>query len=84
MSVRFQIASLVFMIIQVILFGVGTILVLLTPLAAFAMLAMPWVGGVNAIVSVPLSWMIALRLRMWFESRTVLLPASVIPYGPGA
>jgi hypothetical protein len=82
MSARFQIAILVFMMAQAILFGIGAVLVLKTPFAAFAMLAMPWVVGVNAFVSVPLSWMVALRLRKWLESRTVLLAPSIIPYGP--
>ena len=84
MSVRFQIAILVFMMVQVILFAIGAVLLLKTPFAGFAMLAMPWVAGLNAIVSVPLSWMVALRLRKWLESRNVLLTPSVIPYAPRA
>lgn len=70
MSVRFQIAVLVFMMVQAILFGVGTIIVLATPLSTFAMQLMPWVVGVSAVVSVPLSWMIAPRLRTRFENRS--------------
>lgn len=69
MSVRFQIAVLVFMMVQAVLFGVGTTIVLATPLSAFAMQAMPWVVGVSFIISVPLSWMIAPRLRARFWNR---------------
>jgi hypothetical protein len=66
MSVRFQIAILVFMMVQAIVFGVGTVIVLATPLAAFAMVLMPWVVGVSMMVSAPLSWIIAPRLRARF------------------
>jgi uncharacterized Tic20 family protein len=66
MSVRFQIAALIFMMVQAVLFGVGATIVLATPLSAFAMQAMPWVVGISFIISVPLSWMIAPRLRARF------------------
>ena len=49
MSVRFQIAVLVFMMVQAVLFGVGAIIVLATPLSAFAMQLMPWVKAVLSI-----------------------------------
>jgi hypothetical protein len=71
MSVRFQIAILVFMMVQAVVFGIGTIIVLATPLAAFAMQLMPWVVGVSLLISAPLSWMIAPRLRSRFRNRSV-------------
>ena len=82
MSVRVQIVTLVFMTVQSVLFGVGTVLVLATPLAAFAMQLMPWVVGVSALVSMPLSWMIAPRLRSRFGNRSTSLPPSVVGYKP--
>jgi hypothetical protein len=66
MSVRLQIAALIFMMVQGVLFGVGVTLVLVTPLSAFAMQLMPWVVGISFIVSLPLSWAIAPRLRARF------------------
>jgi hypothetical protein len=74
MSVRFQISILVFMMVQAMLFGVGAIIVLATPLSAFATQLMPWVVGVSAITSAPLSWMIAPRLRTRSENRVAPLP----------
>ena len=69
MSVRLQIAALIFMMVQGVLFGVGVTLLLATPLAEFAMQMMPWVVGVSFLVSLPLSWMIAPRLRARYWRR---------------
>ena len=63
LSVRLQIAAMLFMMIQAIMFFAGLVLVLLTPLAAAAMALMPWVVGISVLVSAPLSWMLAPRLR---------------------
>lgn len=63
MSVRLQIAALVFMMVQAVLFGVGAVLVLATPLASAAMTAMPIMVVATTIVSLPLSWWLAPRLR---------------------
>jgi hypothetical protein len=66
MSIRLQISILVYIMVQAVMFGVGIILVLATPLSAFAMNLIPWVVGVSAIVSVPAAWIIAPRLRARF------------------
>jgi hypothetical protein len=70
MSVRLQIAALVYMMTQAVMFGVGALLVLATPLATLAMQLMPWVVGASALGSAPLAWWIAprLRARFWRES----------------
>ncbi len=67
MAIRLAIAALVFMMTQAVLFGVGVVLVLATPLSEFAMTLMPWVVGISTVVSLPISWLIAprLRLRYW-------------------
>jgi hypothetical protein len=80
MSIRLQISLLVYVMVQAVMFGVGTILVLATPLAAFAMHLMPWVIGTSAIVSGPLSWLIAPRLRARYMRETAepLLPVEDI------
>ncbi len=69
MSVRFQIAAMVYMMIQAVMFGIGAILVLATPLAERAMTLMPVVTIVTAIASAPLAWALAprLRARFWRE-----------------
>ncbi|MGO9391315.1 hypothetical protein [Rhodoblastus sp.] len=69
MSLRFQIAVLVFLMMQAVLFGAGVVLVLATPLTKEAMMLMPWVVAVSVLISAPLSWMIAprLRARYWRE-----------------
>jgi hypothetical protein len=80
MSIRLQISILVYVMVQAVMFGIGTILVLATPLSAFAMSLMPWVIGTTAIVSAPVSWLIAPRLRARFirETAEPLLPAEEI------
>lgn len=66
MSIRLQITALIFMMVQAVLFGVGTVLVLATPLSAWAMSLMPWVIVITALISLPASWAIAPRLRARF------------------
>ncbi|MGZ5865818.1 MAG: hypothetical protein ACXWKC_10585 [Xanthobacteraceae bacterium] len=80
MSVRFQIAMLIFMMVQAVVFGVGTTIVLSTPLSTLAMQLMPWVVGISVIISVPLSWMIAprLRARYWARRAAETKPASAL------
>ena len=69
MYIRIQIAAMVYLMVQAIMFGAGIILVLATPLNAMAMQLIPWVVGVTAILSIPISWLIAprLRARYWRE-----------------
>lgn len=69
MSIRFQIAAMVYLMVQAVLFGIGAVLVLATPLAQDAIALLPWVVGLTAIASAPLSWWIAprLRARFWRE-----------------
>ncbi len=63
MSTCMQITVLVYMMVQAIMFGAGVLLVLGTPMQSMAMQLMPWVVGVSALISLPVSWMIAPRLR---------------------
>ena len=64
---RLWIAVLVFMMIQAVLFGVGAVLVLTTPLKDVAMQLLPVVVIASAIVAMPIAWFIAPRLqaRYW-------------------
>jgi hypothetical protein len=67
--IRLSIAVLVFMMIQAVLFGVGAVLVLATPLADMAMQLMPVVVIVSSIIAAPASWLIAPRLRARYWRR---------------
>ena len=64
MSIRFQIAALVFMMTNAVAFGIGIVPILLIPaLANHAFAAIPAVVLASFLVSAPLSWFIAPRLR---------------------
>ncbi|MFG1347007.1 hypothetical protein V5F59_19120 [Xanthobacter autotrophicus DSM 431] len=63
MSIRLQIAAMLFLMIQAMAFFAGTIALLLSPLSPEAMRLLPWVIGGTAIVSALLSWWLAPRLR---------------------
>jgi hypothetical protein len=63
MSVRIQIAAVIYMMVQAVSFGIGAVAVLATPLKDHAMALMPWVVIVSAAVSIPMAWFIAPRLR---------------------
>ncbi len=71
MSVRFQIAALIFMMIQGVFFGFGVILILVTPLTAWAMQLIPALVVLSVAVSIPVSWMIAPRLRTRYRKQSV-------------
>jgi hypothetical protein len=78
MSIRLQVSLLIYMMVQGVLFGIAVITLLVSPLSGHAMQLMPWVVGITAIASVPLSWMIAPRLSARFENRSASLEASSI------
>ena len=63
MWIRVQIAAMVYLMVQAVMFGIGVTLVLATPLADRAMNLMPWVVATAAVLSIPISWIIAPRLR---------------------
>ncbi len=60
---------MVFMMVQAVLFGVGILTILLTPLRDHAMLAMPVMIAVSIVVAALLSWQIAPRLRARYWRR---------------
>jgi len=69
MSVRLQIAALIFMMVQGVFFGVGIIIILATPLTVWAMQLIPALIVLSAAVSVPVSWVIAPRLRLRYRKQ---------------
>ncbi|WP_029004016.1 hypothetical protein [Azorhizobium doebereinerae] len=63
MSVRLQISAMLYLMIQAVLFGAGIIAILSTPLAQQAFTLIPQMTIATALVSVPLAWMLAPRVR---------------------
>jgi multidrug efflux pump subunit AcrB len=64
MSTRFQIAAMIFMMVNAVVFGAGIVPVLMIPsLANNAFEMIPAVVIASFVVSAPLSWFIAPRLR---------------------
>ncbi|MDI9848127.1 hypothetical protein QM467_08685 [Rhodoblastus sp. 17X3] len=53
------IALVIFMMVQAVVFGIGAVLVLATPLADLAMTLMPFVVAASLAVSAPVSWWLA-------------------------
>jgi hypothetical protein len=64
-----EIALVIYMMVQGLLFGAAVVALLVSPLADDAMHLMPWLVGATALVSMPLSWMVAQRLRATTELR---------------
>jgi hypothetical protein len=80
MSVRFVVVALVFVMVLALLSGVGTVLVLASPLSAFAMQLMPGILGISLIVSLPVSWMVAPVTRTSLVNRSPSLRSSDFSY----
>jgi hypothetical protein len=66
MSTRLAIAALVFMMVQAVLFGIGAIVILATPLQTRAVELFPAMIAISVALSLPLSWWLAPRLRARF------------------
>ncbi|WP_440639351.1 hypothetical protein ACSHT2_33695 [Bradyrhizobium sp. PUT101] len=63
MSVRLQIAAMLFMSVQAMMFGTGMLVILLTPIQSKAMAAIPTMIAVSVVASAAIAWLIAPRLR---------------------
>jgi hypothetical protein len=77
MSTRFQIAALVFMMTNAVAFGIGIVPILMIPaFANHAFEAIPAVVLASFVISAPLSWFIAprLRARYWRTQPQKALP----------
>ena len=72
MWTRLQIASMVFMMVQAMLFGIGMVSILVTPWNENAMTLVPWMVVGSFFVSAPLAWLVAPRLqaRYWRQRHT--------------
>jgi hypothetical protein len=77
MSTRVQIAALVFMMTNAVAFGIGIVPILMIPaFANHAFEAIPAVVLASFLLSAPLSWFIAprLRARYWRTQPQKALP----------
>jgi hypothetical protein len=74
MTSRIAITALIYLMVQAVLFGVGAVLVLATPLSASAMQLMPWVVVLSFAFALPFSWWLAprLRARYWKHKKELL------------
>ena len=69
MPTRFTIAALIYTMVQGVMFGIGAVLVLATPLRDQAMTLLPAVVIASAILAAPFAWFIAPRLRARYWRR---------------
>ena len=70
MSTRLRLAILIYGMIQGVVFGIGTVLVLAVPsFSEQAMTLMPTVVILSIILAAPIAWFVAPRLRLRFWQR---------------
>ena len=67
MGTRLTIAALIYMLAQAVLFGVGALIVPLTPLSLHAMQSLPVMVVVTFLTAVPLSYALAPALKARYE-----------------
>ncbi|PWC32665.1 hypothetical protein [Azospirillum sp. TSO35-2] len=76
MSMRLRLAILIYGMIQGVIFGIGTVLVLGVPsFSEQAMTLMPTVVILSVILAAPIAWFMAPRLRLRFWQRQADRPA---------
>ena len=69
MSTRFQIAAIVYLIVQSVAFGALLLVVLQSGLVDRTLRLLPWIAVLSAFVSGPIAWTIAPRMRAEFRRR---------------
>ena len=70
MRLRIMLTLLIYLIVQGVLFGIGMVIVLATPLKEQAEVLVPWVVGLTFIIAVPVALGIAPRMEAWREMRS--------------
>lgn len=70
MRLRIMLTALIYLIVQGVLFGIGMVIVMATPLAEQAQVYVPWVVGLTFIIAVPVALGIAPRMEAWRELRS--------------
>ncbi len=69
LSKRMVIAIVIYMMVQAVVFGIGVVLVLATPLADIALTLMPFVVAVTLVISAPIAWWLAPLARAAHERK---------------
>lgn len=70
MRLRIMLTLLIYLIVQGVLFGIGMVIVMATPLEEQAEVFVPWVVGLTFIIAVPVALGIAPRMEAWRELRS--------------
>lgn len=70
MRIRIMLTLLIYLIVQGVLFGIGMVIVMATPLNEEAQIYVPWVVGFTFIIAVPVALGIAPRMKAWREMRS--------------
>lgn len=70
MRLRIMLTLLIYLIVQGVLFGIGMVIVMATPLEERAEVFVPWVVGLTFIIAVPVALGIAPRMEAWREMRS--------------
>ncbi|MCM5555411.1 hypothetical protein [Pleomorphomonas sp. NRK KF1] len=70
MRIRIMLTLLIYLIVQGVLFGIGMVIVMATPLEEQADVLVPWVVGLTFIIAVPVAMGIAPRMKAWREMRS--------------
>lgn len=75
MSVRFHIAAALSIMVNAVIFGIGTIIVLTTPhLSANASFWIPVAVVLSLALSAPISWFLSPRLRNSYWQKRKMAP----------
>ncbi|HAJ90206.1 MAG TPA: hypothetical protein DCM27_04220 [Rhodospirillaceae bacterium] len=61
---QFFLSVLVFMMVQAVLFGIGTVAIVSTPLVDKAAALMPVMIVATMFLAIPISWYIAVKMRL--------------------
>lgn len=72
MSTRLAVSILIYPMVQAVLFGMGVLLVLLSPMARDAMTMIPAVGVISGVAGTAIAWRIAPRMMLGHRRRRVL------------
>ena len=70
MRIRIMLTLLIYLIVQGVLFGIGMVIVMATPLEEQADVLVPWVVGLTFIIAAPVAMGIAPRMKAWREMRS--------------
>ena len=83
MSNQLAITLLIYGMVQAVLFGIGMLAIMWTPLEAYAPYAIPAMIAVTAAISIPVAWKVAPILRARHQKRLAREDKLGAPYPSG-